>query len=122
MTPSVNRQALAIILLFALVTLALAGCSSKETPQTEAIKNSQFKIDRVPQSCTKRKEYPQTVRTCRKSVCAGLPAAHCKGGLDDKASASLISCIKENLKLNGADHDDCRLFVYDLKSAIGSKS
>ena len=116
-----NQKLIGLALLALIVATGLGGCGKKTSPEAEAIKNSRFRLNKIPQSCTTRTEYPATVRECRKKICNDLKGDHCKGGLDDMAAASLVSCIKEKLALVGADRDDCRLFVYDLKNAIGKK-
>lgn len=104
-----------------LLALFLAGCSTKMQDVEQKIRQSQMKMPDKPKSCTQRTEYPKIVRQCRQQACKVLAKRHCKGGLDDVASASWLSCVKEELLVSGANRDDCRLFIYDLEAVMNGK-
>lgn len=103
-----------------LLSLALSGCGAKPIALETKLRKAAFQMPKKPASCTKQAAYPSIVRNCRLKVCKGLPKAHCQNGMDDVAAAQWISCTKEELLVNGANADDCRLFVYDLEAAMNS--
>ena len=111
-----------LLLLAVLIPLFLAGCTTKMQEVSEKIRASQMQMPAKPKSCTRRTEYPKIVRQCRQKICKTLASEHCAGGLDDVASASWLSCVKEELLVSGANRDDCRLFIYDLEAAMNGRN